>query len=414
MKILFATSSFKGGGITSYGKEVIENYSKDNDLSVLIGNDKASPITTQGVKVYYNDCMDLSVKNAVRTIDLINNTIKPEVILSSNAQIIPLIAPYLNDDIKIITVSHSLKYEAADMASVAHKHIDKIIAASSSYNKQYMIHRFGIKDSSKIDIILNFVSEKEDAEEFIKEKKERDEIRLVFAGANSSSKSPDVVIKVVISLIKTGLPFKFYWMGYTDIPLRQYFSFLKVNDIRDFVSDQRIIFPGRLPTREDAVNLISSANVFIAPSRREGCPMALLEAMRCGAIPIVADYGNANREIVRDGENGFMISHKDINAWVQRIEDIIKNHQRYHKYYDASYQTFTDRLCYKVWKEKMDAAIYSCGFNHVTRKKKVGVFCLRLRLLYFKMIKFVCRIEARLQEDVKVFLTFCKVKYCHS
>lgn len=414
MRILFATSSFKGGGITSYGKEVIENYSKDNELSVLIGSDQASPITTPNVKVYYQECKDLSVSNAYRIRDLINNTIRPEVILSSNAQIISLIAPFLNDDIRIITVSHSLKYEAADMAAVAHKYVDKIIAASSTYNKLYMIHRFGIKDASKIEIILNFVSQMKNAQDYLKEKKERNELVLVFAGANSSSKSPDVVIKVVRKLAESDLPFKFYWMGYTDIPLRQYFPFLHVDDIKDFVKDSRVVFPGRLPTRDDAVSLISSANIFIAPSRREGCPIALLEAMRCGAIPIVADYGNANKEIIHNNENGFVIDHKNIDEWFLKIQDIIINHSHYMPFYDSSFQTFQDQFSYGVWKDKMDSAIYGCAYNHKRRKCALNVCVLWLRILYFKTLKLVCRIEARLQEDVKVFTEFCKVKYFQS
>ena len=49
------------------------------------------------------------------------------------------------------------------------------------------------------------------------------------------------------------------------------------------------------------------ADFFILMSDFEGLPLALLEAMRAGAIPIVTDVG-ANREVVRHGENGFLVS----------------------------------------------------------------------------------------------------------
>ena len=100
MKILFATSSFGGGGITSYAKEVISQFSKGNDFSVMIGDDEVSPITTPGVKIYNYECSDLSIKNAINVINTINNDIKPDLILSSNAFIISLVSKYLNDDIK--------------------------------------------------------------------------------------------------------------------------------------------------------------------------------------------------------------------------------------------------------------------------------------------------------------------------
>lgn len=410
MKILFATSSFGGGGITSYGKEVIDNYSKDNELSVLIGSDKVSPITAEGVKVYYYDCKDLSVTNAKNVIRLINETIKPEIILSSNAHIISLIAPYLSDDIRIITISHSLKYEAADMAAISHKYVDKIIAASSSYNKKYMEDRFSIDDPQKIEVILNFVADIEDSKTYISNKSNNKELIIVYPGACLSSKGPDVMLNVVKALEMTDIKFKFYWMGKTDIPLSKYFKFIKFKNIKEIVNDSRIVFPGRLPEREDAVKLISSANIFMAPSRREGCPMALLEAMRAGAIPFVADFGNANREIVKNGVNGFVINHNDIDKWVEQIRDIANAHSKYQDFYNESRNTFEDTLTYRVWKINMDNALYYCGNNHNNRKKNISSYALKLRSIYFKWIKLKCKLEARVEEDLVVYLGLLKTR----
>ena len=110
MKILLANSPFGGGGITTYAVQLIKCLSADSELTVVLSDDKIAPIKDERVKVLYNDTKLLTIKNACYFIDLINNIIKPDVVIASAAPIIPVIAPFHNDSIKIITVSHSGRY----------------------------------------------------------------------------------------------------------------------------------------------------------------------------------------------------------------------------------------------------------------------------------------------------------------
>ena len=48
------------------------------------------------------------------------------------------------------------------------------------------------------------------------------------------------------------------------------------------------------------------ADIFILTSESEGMPCVVLEAMGCG-LPIITTDVPGNREIVREGENGFLI-----------------------------------------------------------------------------------------------------------
>jgi glycosyltransferase involved in cell wall biosynthesis len=48
------------------------------------------------------------------------------------------------------------------------------------------------------------------------------------------------------------------------------------------------------------------ADVFLLPSRWEGVPLTLLEAMAFGTIVISTDVGGVS-EIVRDGDTGFVV-----------------------------------------------------------------------------------------------------------
>jgi glycosyltransferase involved in cell wall biosynthesis len=58
------------------------------------------------------------------------------------------------------------------------------------------------------------------------------------------------------------------------------------------------------------------ADMFILPSRFEGVPLAILEAMSFGALVVSTNVG-AVGEVITDGENGFLI-----NPW-QSEQDIV-------------------------------------------------------------------------------------------
>lgn len=56
---------------------------------------------------------------------------------------------------------------------------------------------------------------------------------------------------------------------------------------------------------EDVEQVWSRHHALVFPSRYEGMPLALVEAMLCGRPAIATDVGG-NRELVRDGVNGFL------------------------------------------------------------------------------------------------------------
>ncbi len=53
--------------------------------------------------------------------------------------------------------------------------------------------------------------------------------------------------------------------------------------------------------------IIKQADVFVLPSRREGLPNALLEAMILGVCCIASDCDTGPREIIVDGKNGLLV-----------------------------------------------------------------------------------------------------------
>jgi glycosyltransferase involved in cell wall biosynthesis len=76
--------------------------------------------------------------------------------------------------------------------------------------------------------------------------------------------------------------------------------------------EQSFVFRGTLKPAEIAEEL-RAADVYVSTSRSDSTSVSLLEAMACGALPVVTDIA-ANREWIADGVNGLIVPSDDASA----------------------------------------------------------------------------------------------------
>lgn len=76
--------------------------------------------------------------------------------------------------------------------------------------------------------------------------------------------------------------------------------------------------------RDDIPQLLAQSDISVLTSVKEGIPRALLESMATG-IPVVATRVNGNREVVREGETGFMVELDDNVALADALERLIED-----------------------------------------------------------------------------------------
>ena len=69
---------------------------------------------------------------------------------------------------------------------------------------------------------------------------------------------------------------------------------------------------------------ISDCSVYVLPSYREGTPRTVLEAMAMGRAVITTDAPGC-RETVVDGDNGFLVPVKDVNALADAMIKVIES-----------------------------------------------------------------------------------------
>jgi glycosyltransferase involved in cell wall biosynthesis len=82
-----------------------------------------------------------------------------------------------------------------------------------------------------------------------------------------------------------------------------------------------IEFQGKLE-RESVLELFQQAHCFLLPGERVVFDLATLEAMATGIPPVLSDEGG-NREMVTEGNNGFLCSSADIEVYVRRINELM-------------------------------------------------------------------------------------------
>jgi len=91
--------------------------------------------------------------------------------------------------------------------------------------------------------------------------------------------------------------------------------------IRERHLENRFFLAGTLP---EAARYLKAFDVFVLPSIKEGFPYVLLEAMAAG-LPIVSSLVGGTPEIIKNGDDGFLILSKNPKILAERIADILDN-----------------------------------------------------------------------------------------
>ncbi len=69
---------------------------------------------------------------------------------------------------------------------------------------------------------------------------------------------------------------------------------------------------------------LSQGSIFVMPSLEEGLALVILEAMACG-LPVIATENSGARDVVLDGENGFIIPIRNVDVLKEKISFLYNN-----------------------------------------------------------------------------------------
>jgi glycosyltransferase involved in cell wall biosynthesis len=131
--------------------------------------------------------------------------------------------------------------------------------------------------------------------------------KVVFLGRFGARKGSADVLRAV-----AGLPVELVMAGDGEVAeTRALAAKLGVQaEVRDWLT----------PAERD--ELLASAHVFVLPSRDEGLPVALLESMGHGLVPVVSPVGSIG-EVVKDGENGLLVQPGDVTGLTEALKSLL-------------------------------------------------------------------------------------------
>jgi len=222
----------------------------------------------------------------------------------------PIFIPEQYSKIKVLHEKHFKPLYARKM--------DYIFTVSEK-SKEFLIDYYKI-DPKRIKITYNAVKsifqKKNDISLDVLEKFKIKEPFIFHLSKFSQRKNPWTILESFKVLKKEKCEMKLVLAG-KGWENSEVISFAKKNNIYD-----DIIFPGFIK-REEIVDLLNLATVFVFPSFYEGCGMPNLEAMACGC-PVITSNSFAIPEMV--GDAALILDNKtDANELAIKIKEVNSN-----------------------------------------------------------------------------------------
>lgn len=96
-------------------------------------------------------------------------------------------------------------------------------------------------------------------------------------------------------------------------------SAITPEQLQEYIDDGSVEFFGE---QQDVMPYLAQCNVYVLPSYREGVPKTNLEAMACGKAILTTDATGCKETVVQ-GQNGFMVPVRDVEALCDKMRYLI-------------------------------------------------------------------------------------------
>jgi glycosyltransferase involved in cell wall biosynthesis len=138
---------------------------------------------------------------------------------------------------------------------------------------------------------------------------------FVHVGRFAAVKNHEMLVAAFAQLVgQQPLPTELWLVG--DGELREAVQ----HQVRALGIESRVRFLG---VRSDIPDLLRAADVFVFPSRWEGNPLSVMEAMATG-LPVIATAVGGVPELVEDGVSGILIPNEDRDALVAAMQRMVE------------------------------------------------------------------------------------------
>lgn len=311
MKILIGCSSppDRGSGILTYSKELSEALLA---MGVEIHFMSPSPkdrswIENHGIRHVTSNQDDDQIQLAKQILQYIKDN-KIDGVINNDNSLLQSVSPGLS--CSFVAVGHLGQSSIATLACHRPEWSDYIVAISNDMQRTF-VTKYGVP-VVKCPIIHNGIHDPGHNGNFTQ--KQPGTLRLFFAGGFNKLKGGDLLLAAASREPEKWRSIEIDWFGM--MPERA------VNRARHL---PHIKFHGRV-SREQLLESLRNADVLLFPSRVEGCPMAMLEAMSLGVVPIASDGIGAMRWLITSGQDGYVCHLADWPSQMIECVTFLRDH----------------------------------------------------------------------------------------
>jgi glycosyltransferase involved in cell wall biosynthesis len=202
---------------------------------------------------------------------------------------------------------------------------DRVIVLSESW-KAFVEN---IAPEAKVTVVNNYVAE------IKKEEVDKDsDFIFLFLGAIGKRKGIFDLLAAFENLYKKNKNIRLYIAGNDDANvLPEIIEGLECSD--------KIRFFGWIDYQEKT-NLLNVSDCLILPSYNEGLPMVILEAMSAN-VPVISTYVGGIPEVIKHGENGFLLRPGNIQD-IELMMEKIQNEKFLTEFANKSYKLYINKF----------------------------------------------------------------------
>jgi glycosyltransferase involved in cell wall biosynthesis len=177
---------------------------------------------------------------------------------------------------------------------------------------------------------------------------------ILFVGRLTKAKGVDILIKAIKILkekYQKEIKAAIVGEGYLEEELKELVKELGIGEGVEF-----------LGVRKDIEKLMKSTKLFVLPSRWEGLPLTILEAMSSGAGIIATKVGGIP-EVIQNGKEGFLISPEDSETLAGTIAELLKDRELRAKLGINAYKKVKEKYSIEVYTQNI-LEFYKSILNH--------------------------------------------------
>lgn len=183
-----------------------------------------------------------------------------------------------------------------------------------------------------------------------------DALILLFTGSLIHRKGVDLLIEAFIKVTQN-TPNLFLWLvgpkDKSENPsMDEAFVTLLQQKVAEAGLSDRVSFHGMIAERHTMAEAYQAADIYVFPSRKEGLPNVVLEAMACGLPVIVSDLPGL-KNVIRPNDNGIVVPIEDLQALVQQIQYIVEHPSEAQLVGERANMYIQSRHGFNAWQKKI-------------------------------------------------------------